>query len=168
MLCLLIMLSCRRHTLCRCTFLVYLRSSLINCEHIYSSLCNMRVLYPFIHVNSLTPECSRGLPAAVQRWKNICACGMTCSYPYPALCMSCFASLAISAVGIPAWSHHYTPGREKVICLNVSGLRKGGTSHKTQNLTYFKFQSSEGLWLYSWCMGTSGLLLHKSHLWSCR
>jgi len=22
--------------------------------------------------------------------------------------------------------------------------------------------------LYSWFMGTSGLLLHKSHIWSCR
>jgi len=29
-------------------------------------------------------------------------------------------------------------------------------------------QSSEGLWLYSWFRGIPGLLLHKSHVWSCR
>jgi len=42
---------------------------------------------------------------------------------------------------------------------------------KHQTLVLFKLsptQSSEGLWLYSWFMGTSGLLLHKSHVWSCR
>ena len=58
-----------------------------------------------------------------------------------------------------------------VVIIIVSGFEKNGNFVQNTKLTLFKllpFQSSEGLWLYSWFRGTAGLLLHKSHIWSCR
>jgi len=51
-------------------------------------------------------------------------------------------------------------------------LRKGANSCKMPNFGTFQditiSKQWEGLWLYSWFMGTSSLLLHKSYVWSCR
>ena len=56
---------------------------------------------------------------------------------------------------------------------NICGQiwERGQLCTQCQILALFRlspFQSSRGLWLYSWFIGTSGLLLHISHIWSFR